>query len=100
MDNLYKGLLKSGNINLLTRPVVKNPDGTISTVRSMSFNDGRGEVLIPTVSDEGMIMTPDEAVQYYRRSGKHLGMFDTPENATDYAKKLHKEQEKLYGGKP
>lgn len=32
----------------------------------------------------------------YERTGKHLGRFKTPEAATNYAKKLHKDQAQLY----
>lgn len=90
------GMLETGNIDLNNRPRVKNADGSISTVRSMSFNDGNGEVLVPTVSDDGRIMTDEEAIAQYHETGKHLGKFDTPDNATAYAENLHTAQERQY----
>jgi hypothetical protein len=93
------GLIEKGNIDLNNRPVVKNSDGSISTVKSMSFNDGKNEVLVPMVHPQGRIMNQQESVDHYKKTGQHLGKFKTPEHATSYAIKLHKDQEKLYEGK-
>lgn len=84
------GLIEPGNIDLSNRSQVKNDDGSISTVRSMSFRDDSGrEILIPTAADDGSrILSDDEAIQQYKLTGRHLGIFDTPGNATAYAKRL------------
>jgi hypothetical protein len=90
------GLLEQGNIDLTNRPQVKNEDGSISTVRSMSANIDGKEVLLPTVSEDGKILSDKEAIAQYKSTGKHLGKFDNPANATAFAKKLHQQQEQLY----
>lgn len=101
------GMSERGNIDLNARPVVKNPDGRISTVRSASFNLDGKEVLLPTVTDDGRILderTPEgkkEILETYAKTGKHLGKFDTPEHADAYAVQLHEDQEQQYGdGEP
>lgn len=95
---LPQGRLERGNIDLTKRPVVRNKDGSISTVRSMSFNEDGKEILVPTVVGKRVVRAR-EAIQHYRKTGEHLGKFTTPETATKYAIGLHEDQAKLYGGK-
>lgn len=97
----FEGVTEGGNIDLDKRPKVKNPDGSISTVRSASFNIDGQEVLIPTVADDGSrVLSNEEALEQYKRTGKHLGKFATPEDATKYAEELHKAQEQHYADRP
>jgi hypothetical protein len=81
------GLVAPGNIDVSKLPAVRNPDGTVSTVRSMSVNINGKEVLIPTVIN-GRVVSDEEAIQSYLKTGRHLGMFSSPEAATAYGKSL------------
>lgn len=91
-----RGLPKTpGNIDLNNRPSVKNADGSVSTVRSMGIEQDGQHILVPTVSDDGRIMSPEEAIQQYNATGKHLGIFDNPEESNIYAKQLSKDQSEL-----
>lgn len=81
---------QQGNINLYDRPRVPN-NGGVSTVFSMSFSERPGgpEILVPRVSDDGRILSPEEAQAQYYRTGRHLGIFATIEEADRYAQSLH-----------
>jgi hypothetical protein len=94
------GMVEPGNIDLTKRPRVQNADGSVSTVRSMGVNIDGKEVLVPTVSDDGRIMSDQEAIDTYRRTGRHLGKFSSPAAADAYAQNLHLAQEKLYAAPP
>jgi hypothetical protein len=96
--------IQAGNIALDRRPVVLMQDGSFATVRSMGIGmeveDGKQvEVLIPTIGPQGEDWSPQQAIQAFRETGQHLGVFGSSEEAARYAEKLHKDQEKMYKDK-
>ncbi len=92
------GLITPGNIDLATRPIAFNPDGSFSTVRSISITGDNGRaILIPTVSPQGVILPNEKAVDLYHQSGQHLGIFQNEDNANAYAEQLHLAQAAQYG---
>ena len=90
-----------GTVDLHNRPQYKNPDGSISTVKSAGFNIDGVEVLLPTIGiKNGRLaqLTDNEAINLYKATGKHLGKFKTPEESNAMADLIHKPPEKYYGG--
>lgn len=87
--------LVPGTINLRNRPHVRNPDGTVSSVRSVTFLVDGLAVLVPTVVGD-RVVSNNEALAHYRKTGQHLGKFLSEHAANAYAKALH-EQQARYG---
>lgn len=77
-----------GNLSEAIRYRVKNADGSVSTVRTMSIGTDAGEVLIPTVID-GKVVSDEAAIEHFKKTGENFGTFKTPEEATAYAMALH-----------
>ena len=94
-SNNAAGLVAPGNIDLSRRPTVKNADGSISTVRSISIGTDKGEVLIPTVIGN-RVVSNEEAIRHYQQTGENLGTFDSPQSANAYAETLHEQQARQY----
>ena len=90
-EPLAQGQLEQSNVNLRNRPIVKNPLGGNSTLFSMSFGEDGREILVPRVSDDGRILSEDEAIDNYRNTGKHLGVFRSPNDATAFSQQLSKD---------
>lgn len=98
------GQYGAGNIDLYSRPQLKNADGSISTVRSITINEDGKEIVIPTIAfgDGGTPyrMSDQQAIAKYHATGEYLGKFDTQAEAEAYAQKLHLAQEFYYGSRP
>lgn len=92
LKNLISKQTTQGNIDLAKRKAYKNPDGSHSTIKSISVNFGGDEILIPTISPEGKRLTNQEAINLYRKTKQHLGTFSDPKSATEYAKKISQRQ--------
>jgi hypothetical protein len=81
------GMTAPGNIDLENRPTVKNPDGSISTLKSLSANFGQGETLLPTIVG-GKVLSEEDAIKHFLKTGENLGTFESPEAASQFAKNL------------
>ena len=84
-----------GNIDLDDRIVVFNEDGTFSTEISFSVEIDGLEVLLPLIID-GDLVSEEEAINHFLRTGEHLGMFSSIEECEKFAEELHLRQERRY----
>jgi hypothetical protein len=87
----YPGLLQKGNLDLSNRPNVKNPEaGGRSSVWSITIGEEQNgkevTVLIPRIREDGKIMSVADAIKHYEKNGKHMGKFNTREEADRYSK--------------
>ena len=96
----YPGMMERGNIDPYNRPVVQNPDGSISTLRSFSAGFDDRHYLLPLVGDNGENLTEEQAIALFRKNNRHLGAFDSPESASEYAKRISAESGRWYRGRP
>lgn len=84
-----------GNIDLDSRIVVFNKDDTFSTEISFSVEIDGLEVLLPLIIN-GELVSEEEAIDHFLRTGEHLGMFSSVEECEQYAEELHLQQEEKY----
>lgn len=83
-------MAQAGNIDLYAQPKVTNPDGSVSTVDSISIGtDGGKEILIPRVTPDGRHLSSQDAIAEFKKTGRHLGIFDSIAEADQYAEQLH-----------
>lgn len=73
-------ILQYGNINLLTRAVVKLKNGAIKKNFSIIIDDVLSDstpvkVLIPSVTDDGVEISNANAKTLYQQTGRHFGKF-------------------------
>lgn len=81
---------------------VKQADGSIATVKTISFSETEGgpEILIPTIINNKEV-SEEEAKQHYRDTGEHYGIYPNSDEANAAAESLHDQQAALLdGGQP
>lgn len=89
--------LEQGNINLDNRPVLHNPDGTVSTEKSITIEEDGKFINIPTIIN-GKEVSPQTAIAFYHDTGEHLGKFASEQEAEQAAQDTHQYQEKRTTG--
>ena len=102
-------LLKPGNIDLDSRPVLRNSNGSYSTVDSVTWEVDGEYINVPTViyvegetidgeyiSSDWVHVDADTALDHYFETGEHLGIYKDAESADKAAKQLHYDQAKQY----
>lgn len=65
-------------------------------MRSISVTDEQGRViLLPTVVGN-RVVSNNQAIQHWRRTGQNLGVFRNEQLADSYARMLHDQQARYY----
>lgn len=83
------GPITPGNIDLDNRPVVQNANGSQSTVRTITADIDGKTVLLPTIIN-GKQVSNKEAIDHYKKTGEHMGVFKSQADADKYDEELHK----------
>jgi hypothetical protein len=91
----YPDMLSAPNIDLSNRVRVHNPQtGKSSSVWSMSIGVEEGgeeiTVLIPRLKPDGTIMSEQEAIEWFRKTGQHMGKFKTRKEADRFSREYSK----------
>ncbi len=84
-----------GNIDLRIKKPINNKDGSISTVRTIGIEADGMYINIPTVIG-GKVVSNKEAIDYYRKTGKHLGKYKTRDERDAAARQLSIDQGRKY----
>ena len=101
-ENNTTSLIEPGNIDLDDRPIVRNSDGSYSTVDSITVGYDDYTVIIPTVvyeDGEWRHVNRAEAEKHYLETGEHLGKYADENEADRVANQIHLDQAKQYDSK-
>jgi hypothetical protein len=100
IDSLVRALRWYGDRPIDTsRPILRNPDGSIATEESATFDVDGDQVVIPTIV-QGRRMPPRDALrETLAGRNPEVGVFKDPVEAEDYAVKRSKRIGALRGDK-
>lgn len=81
----------AGMVTPPTADAPSRPEG--EAVSAIVIGTAKGSVLIPSVGPDGEPLDAADAAEQYKATGKHLGIFSSPEAADRYAAELAMPQE-------
>jgi hypothetical protein len=96
---LKYGAEEAPTIDLKNRPEHRMPDGSTATVRSMGINMDGKHALIPTISPKGELWDDDSAVENYRKTNEHMGLYPDDETSDRAGQKIHEDQARMLEAK-
>ena len=100
LDREVGGEFGRGNISLNDRPVQMHDNGKdYSSLESITVEFDGKHVLLPTIHD-GKLVSEEEAMNHYRKTGRHLGIFASSKEASEHAVKLERRQQAYYEAGP
>lgn len=98
------GQIEPGNIDLNNRDTgLYDVNGKLMTVRSITITEDGKAVNIPTVvnyNGRWKALSDEEAIDWYHRTGEHLGRYSTVDEAVAAAEQLHVDQDQMYSDVP
>lgn len=97
LEKTKYGMLEPGNIPPESRPVTWNNDGSYSTTKSIIVVDDKNRaILLPSISPDGKQLSTSDAIDLYKTTGKHLGVFKSEKDANNFDEQVwHPQQEQM-----
>lgn len=78
-----------GNVDLSSKPLIQ-VDTSLAPIHSEFYfdEDEKKVAIIPSITEEGKLLNRWEAIDLYKSTGRHLGMFASEKQAKDYYAEL------------
>lgn len=92
-DPAPEGLAVPGNVNMAARKVFVGEDRKAKILMPITVPVVGGQyAVVPSVDEDGTVLTKYQAISKYMETKQHLGVFETEEAARDYAGKIQSSQ--------
>jgi len=87
-NNERRLAFESSTINVDSLPSTKMPDGSVVSIRPITFEHEDMFVVIPTITESGELLSDSQAITKFLKSNWHLGKFGESRSAERYASLL------------
>jgi hypothetical protein len=89
-----EGMKVQGNYDLNTLPLIGDEDNMLVNTMTL-LKDGNTVVVAPLTDAKGNMLTTEQAMAQYKKTGSHMGKFDNQEAAAGYMTAVLTEQSEI-----